>query len=58
MGMKSKSKQPKHCNGCLSYWSLGKEDGVHNRWCCHYGKPAVKVFNFCKLHNGKREKEK
>ncbi len=56
--MKSKSKQPKHCNGCLSYWSLGKEDGVHNRWCCHYGKPAVKVFNFCKLHNGKREKEK
>ena len=48
-----KHKNPEHCKGCLSYRDGGKKDGKHNRWCCHFGKPALKAIGHCKNVDGK-----
>ena len=47
------SKVNKHCKGCLHLWTLGKADGVHDNWCCKFGKHAPKAVGQCKNTDGK-----
>jgi len=51
----TKSKIPDHCNGCPSYTASGVADGIHNRWCCHFGKPAIEAVGHCENVGGKEE---
>jgi len=43
-----KAKIHKHCKGCKLLSTTGIKDGVHNNWCCHFGKHALKAVGQCK----------
>lgn len=49
--MKSKG-PPKQCKGCCHFWAHGIKDGVHDRWCCNFGKAADKAVGHCKIVGG------
>ena len=49
--MKTKG-PPKQRKDCGYFWGYGRKDGVYNRWCRQFDKPAVKALGQCKLTNG------
>lgn len=51
--MKSKSAPPKYCKKCGYLHTGGIKDGTYNRWCCHFGQPAIKIWKHCKLAGGR-----
>lgn len=48
-----KDKVPDYCKDCALLWTHGVKDGKHDRHCCHFGKPAPKVWKHCKENGGK-----
>lgn len=55
-----KPARPKHCKGCVRFYSAGRRDpkgGLEkfNAWCPAHGTPAEKAIAWCKTHGAKRE---
>lgn len=52
-----KGKTPDHCKNCVRFSRSGISRGGYDRWCCYYGKPAVKAVGVCKNQGTKIVRE-